>query len=77
MAQERTLQELRERRGADQAELDRLSAQLQELEAEHQRLSAPREVDPAELQRLEQREPGARARARPDAREPAGLTPPP
>jgi DNA repair exonuclease SbcCD ATPase subunit len=51
--QERALQQLRERRGADQAELDRVSARLQELEAEHQRLAAG-QVEPAELQRLEQ-----------------------
>lgn len=55
MEQERTLQELRGRRDADQAELNRLSAQLQALEAEQRRLGAERaaEVDPAELQRLE------------------------
>jgi chromosome segregation ATPase len=55
MDQERTLQELRARRDADQAELDRLSSRLQALEAEQQRLGAarPAEVDPAELERLE------------------------
>ncbi len=53
IASEKQLQDLRTRKGADQAELDRLTTKLKDLEAEHQRLSAE-QVSPAELQSLEQ-----------------------